>query len=263
MNGNFKKDSLGTRMKTFYEGRSQTYLNRRTPVILRLDGKAFHTLTRKCVKPYDEQLSDAMIDTAMKLVASIQGAKIAYTQSDEISILLTDFDTLTTEAWYDNNMQKICSVAAGIASAHFTVAYYYGPFHTIYSEKKAGVFDCRAFNLPKEEVQNYFLWRYNDWVRNSISMLAQAHFSHKQLHQKNQTDMHDMLHKKGVNWVKLEPRWKNGTFIYRTSASDKAMIIKNFEVNLKMHTNFLEQFLLTEEEREESDITTFASRRKK
>lgn len=230
-----KRDSLGDRMKKYYEGREQSYLTRRTPVIMRLDGKAFHTLTRKCVKPFDRDLSDAMIGTTQAVFSQIQGAQLAYTQSDEISILITDFKELETQAWFDYNVQKMCSVAAGIASAHFSVGY------------RLGIFDCRVFNIPKEEVQNYFLWRYQDWVRNSVSMLAQAHYSHKQLHQKNQTAMHDMLHKKGVNWAKLDPRWKNGTFVYRTSSAEHAMIIHNCEINLKLHKSFTDQFLVSEE----------------
>jgi tRNA(His) 5'-end guanylyltransferase len=153
-------------------------------------------------KPFDLKFIEAMVNTAKKLLDEIQGAKCAYIQSDEISLLLTDFDKLTTDAWFDYNIQKMCSIASGVASVEFTKQL-----------GKTGVFDCRVFNIPKEEVTNYFIWRQKDWERNSLQMFAQSQFSTKQLHKKNKSDMHEMLHKKGLNWNDLEPRLKNGTLI--------------------------------------------------
>ena len=204
------KDSIGNRMKDNYENRYRVKLTRRTPVIIRLDGNAFHTLTRKCIKPFDNKFRSAMQYTAVALCNKIQGSKCAYVQSDEISILLTDFDTLTTEAWFDYNLQKIVSVSSGVASTNFTINW---------NPKIPAIFDSRAFNIPKEEVCNYFIWRQQDWMRNSILMLSQAHYSHKQLHGKNTPAMHEMLHAKGVNWAELEPVWKNGSFITRDDDS--------------------------------------------
>lgn len=202
------KDSIGNRMKDNYESRYRIKLTRRMPVIIRLDGKTFHTITRRCEKPFDQTLQATMECTAIRLCSDIQGAKCAYVQSDEISILLTDFDKLTTDAWFDYNLQKIVSISAGIASAYFT-AHYMNDGHI-------AVFDSRAFNIPKEEVCNYFIWRQQDWLRNSIQMLSQCHFTPKQLHKKNTSDMHEMLHEKGINWADLKPVWKNGSFIYKT-----------------------------------------------
>jgi len=199
-----KKDSIGNRMKENYEHRYRFKLTRRMLVIMRLDGKAFHTLTRKCKKPYDIDFQTTMQDTALKLYQEIQGAKCAYVQSDEISILLTDFDRLKTDAWFDYNLQKIVSVSAGIASSFFS---------TNWNGRLPAIFDCRAFNVPKEEVCNYFIWRQQDWLRNSIQMLAQSYYSSKQLHKKNTSEMHEMLHEKGVSWDEIEPVWKNGAFI--------------------------------------------------
>lgn len=199
-----KKDSIGNRMKENYENRSRYYLTRRIPVIMRLDGRAFHTLTRKMEKPFDDTFSDTMNKTAVYLCSEIQGAKCAYVQSDEISILITDFDTLTTDAWFDYNIQKMTSISAGLASSIFSFHYNHG-----------SVFDSRVFNIPKEEVCNYFIWRQLDWIRNSVQMLAQANFSHKQLHKKNQPAMHEMLHEIGINWADLSNRWKNGTFVFK------------------------------------------------
>ncbi len=198
--------TLSSRMKEYYEQRYKIKLCRRTPVIIRLDGKAFHTLTRGFVKPFDELLSATMCGTARYLLSEIQGAKLAYVQSDEISLLLTDFDRLETEAWFDYNLQKIVSVSAGMASAYFSMKVIV---------PQAVVFDSRAFNIPKEEVVNYFVWRQQDWKRNSLQMLSQAHFSSKELHGKKEADMHDMLHSKDVNWAELSAKWKNGVVYYK------------------------------------------------
>lgn len=196
--------SLGDRMKTNYEDRFRFQLTRRLPVIVRLDGRSFHTLTRHCEKPYDKYLSNCMADTTLFLCQEMQGAKIAYTQSDEISVLLTDYDLITTQAWFDYSLQKIVSVSAALASAKFTELF--GDF---------AVFDSRAFNIPIDEVCNYFVWRQKDWHQNSVEMLAQAHFSPKQLLNKKQDDMHDMLHTIDINWADLENRWKNGLAVVK------------------------------------------------
>lgn len=199
-----KKDALGSRMKANYEDRYRLYLTRRTPVIIRLDGKAFHTFTRGYEKPFSAPLRDAMMLTAMALCGQIQGAKCAYVQSDEISILLTDFDRLETEAWFDYNVQKMVSISAAMASVYFSM-------HL----NDAACFDSRAFNVPEAEVCNYFVWRQKDWIRNSVSMLAQAHFSHRELQGKNQQAMLGMLNEKGVQWEALTPGLKNGTFVVK------------------------------------------------
>jgi len=202
-------DSLGDRMKNNYENRFRYQLIRRMPVIIRLDGKSFHTLTHKCEKPFDGNLSKCMEYTATKLCEEIQGAKCAYTQSDEISILVTDYDLITTQAWFDYNLQKVVSISASIASTLFTEIF-----------GQTGLFDSRAFNIPIDEVCNYFIWRQKDWIRNSVAGLAQAHFSPNQLHNKSQSDMHDMLHDIGINWADAKPRFKNGVFVCKMARPD-------------------------------------------
>jgi tRNA(His) 5'-end guanylyltransferase len=199
-------DSLGDRMKANYEDRSRFYLTRRTPVIIRVDGRAFHTVTKSCKKPYDDWFAGIMDGVAEKLCQEIQGAKCAYVQSDEISILLIDYDKLTTDAWFDYNIQKMVSVSASTAAAWF---------NTWASQElgHVGTFDSRVFNIPREEVCNYFVWRQQDWIRNSLEMLARSHYSHKELNKKNAQDMHEMLHQKNVNWADLPDKWKNGRFL--------------------------------------------------
>ena len=195
------KDNLGNRMKEYYENKTRYYLTRRIPVIMRLDGKAFHTLTRK-ISAFNEIFQYSMIGAAQFLIQEIQGAKCAYVQSDEISILITDFDKLTTDSWFGYNIQKMVSVSASMASVMFT---------RLYGE--TGFFDSRVFNIPKEEVVNYFRWRQKDWIRNSVQILGQQHYSQKELHGKKKSDIHEMLYKKGVNWSNLPSIFKNGTFV--------------------------------------------------
>jgi len=226
------KDSIGNRMKDNYENRYRVKLTRRMPIIIRLDGKAFHTLTRRCTKPFDTLFQANIENTALALCAEIQGAKCAYVQSDEISILLTDFDKLTTEAWFDYNLQKIVSISAGIASAHFTVHYL--------NDGYTAVFDSRAFYIPKEEVCNYFIWRQQDWIRNSVQMLAQFYYSSKQLYKKNQNDMHEMIYQKGDNWADLEPKWKNGVFLYKSDGGWGRAEDQIFSKNRQLVEQFLE-----------------------
>jgi Uncharacterized conserved protein len=205
-----KKDSLGDRMKR-YEAVSQTKLMNRTPVIMRLDGKAFHTFTRGLEKPFDDRLNRAMSFTMQTLCEEIQGAQMGYTQSDEISILLQDWATFTTDGWYDYKTQKMVSVAASIATAVFNTAYQH-PKNT-----KLALFDARVFNVPFEEVTNAFIWRQQDATRNSINSLAQAHFSHKELQGLNVSQVQDKLMlERGINWNDIETRYKRGTCVNRT-----------------------------------------------
>lgn len=200
------EDSLGDRMKKNYEDRARIYLLRRTPVIVRVDGKAFHTLTRGADKPFDMNFIKAMLNAAESVGQHLQGFKLGYVQSDEASFLLTDYDDLNTEAWFDNNIQKISSVTASL------MTYWFNQYPPAIAEEKIAVFDARCFNIPREEVSNYFLWRAKDWERNSVSMFARAYFSDKELHGKGRADMHEMLHQKGENWADLPDICKNGSF---------------------------------------------------
>lgn len=209
-----KHDTLGDRMKS-YENVTRNFLTRRTPVIIRLDGKAFHTFTRGCAKPFDMDIIKTMEATAKYLHDNIQGAKVTYCQSDEISILLTDFDTLDTDAWFGNNIQKMCSISAAMASVKFSNYYSWKKFDPSedVSIRKDYIahFDSRCFNIPKEEVMNVFRWRYQDWLRNSIQMLAQSLYSQKELHGKKSPALHELCFQKGKNWNDLDPQLKNGT----------------------------------------------------
>lgn len=206
------QDSLGDRMKANYEDRARHYLTRRMPVIVRVDGRAFHTLTRQMDRPFDRKFMDCMYLSALDVADEMQGCKAVYVQSDEASFLLTDYDALTTEAWFDYNQQKIASVAASLMSVQFNVRM------KAYHGWLKATFDGRAFNVPREEVSNYFLWRVRDWARNSIFMYARSFFSDAQLLNKKQPDVHEMLHGIGKNWATdLDELVRNGTFGYRVA----------------------------------------------
>lgn len=222
---NNKKDSLGDRMKENYENRSKTYLVRRTPVIIRLDGKSFHTFTKGFKRPYDEIFHTAMNNTLKYLCENIQGCKFGYTQSDEITLLLIDDDTLTTDAFFDYNVQKVCSITASMATLKFnqylrenTEDYFMDhswdeDYLAILSLAitKGAMFDSRCFNIPKEEIENCFIWRQQDATRNAIQMLGQTNFAHKELQGKSCNDIQDMLMlQRGINFNDMPTEFKRG-----------------------------------------------------
>lgn len=209
-------------MKSSYEFRYRYYLPRRSYAIIRIDQKAGHTYTRGLKKPFDEGYIKSFDAAAQALVKEVQGARFAYVQSDECSVLLTDFDTVDTEAWFDNNIQKIVSVSASIFTAEFNRArfsYNIGVPRSIWVDedesaeyydteevkqflKPIGYFDSRVFQIPdREEVGNYFWWRCQDCFKNCISSYAQSVFSHKELHGKTTEERIQMLHEKGVKGI--------------------------------------------------------------
>lgn len=213
--------SLSDRMKR-YETVTQTELMRRTPVIIRLDGKNFSNYTRSLTKPFDKDLSDAMDYTLKILISEIQGASFGYTQSDEISLCLQDYENLNTDAWFGNNIQKIVSIAASLATSEFNLA----ADRTIKHQSRA-IFDCRVFNLPKEEVVNYFIWRQQDCIRNSIQMTAQHFIGHKKIQGvKNSVLLEELKSSEyAVDWeTMINPRFKYGFTILR----DKSVLGTDF-----------------------------------
>lgn len=232
------RDDLGTRMKTFYEGIPKTRLMRRCPVAIRIDGKAFHTFTRGFNKPFDEVLIEAMQKTMKYLCENIQGCVLGYTQSDEITLILIDYKKLNSSAWFDYEVQKMCSIAASMATMAFNrfFMYEYEEFNRWINEGnptdedrrlndiyydamcKGAMFDARCFNIPKEEVTNLIYWRQLDASRNSIQMVGQANFSHKELQNKSCNQIQDMLmEQKGINWNDLPTYQKRGTCCIKNS----------------------------------------------
>lgn len=223
-----KGDSLGDRMKKYYEGIWKVKLPRRMPMIIRVDGKAFHTYTRGCEKPFDYRLMGLMDETAVHLCENIQGAKLAYVQSDEISILVHDYTTLSSEAWFDKELQKMCAISAATASVFFSMNSWKltrlthdagvernPEIPNLLDVCKPALFDSRCFVLPENEVANYFWWRQQDAVRNSIQMQARSLYSHKECDHKNQSDLQEMIHQKGQNWNDTPTGAKRGRCVYR------------------------------------------------
>lgn len=225
-----KKDSLGDRMKA-YEAVPKNFLMKRTPVIIRLDGKAFHTFTRGFDKPFDEVIEYAMESTMVQLCANIQGCVLGYTQSDEITLVLCDYQKVDTDAWFEYNVEKMCSVAASMATLYFfkSLSDYcdklwesdkisFADKINLINRKleKGAYFDARCFNLPKEEVANCLIWRQQDATRNSIQALAQSLYSQKQLSGLNCSQLQDkMFTEKGVNWNDLSTYQKRGACAVR------------------------------------------------
>lgn len=237
-------DDLGKRMKGFYEQIPKTKLMRRCPVMLRIDGKAFHTFTKGFKRPFDEVLIKTMQETTQYLCKNIQGCVLGYTQSDEISLVLIDYQRFETSAWFDYEVQKMCSIAASMATMAFNKIFldnidlaYQEEFYkrgldqggtlseieklnkeydVYYSKVNKAMFDARVFNIPKEEVTNCIYWRQLDASRNSVQMVGQANFSHKELHEKTCSMIQDMLMtQKGINWNDFPTYQKRGTCVVR------------------------------------------------
>lgn len=203
--------TLGDRMKKF-ESVSTNSILPKVPVIFRIDGNAFHTFTRG-FKRFDDDLRGFFIHATKQLFKK-SGAILAYHQSDEISFLITDLKRNESQLWFDGEINKIVSLSASIFTTHFANIYW-NWCNENNRDYKFPYFDSRVFNVPLEDVPNYFIWRQRDWERNSIQMLAQSQFSHKELMNKSTSNMHDMLFEKGINWNDLEPWKKNGTFVLK------------------------------------------------
>ena len=239
-------DELGTRMKEFYESVPKTRLVRRMPVAIRLDGKAFHTFTRGFEKPFDEVLGKSMRETMKYLCENIQGCVLGYTQSDEITLILIDYQNLNSCAWFDYEVQKMCSISASMATMAFN-KFFIKEVEEWFSNKKpfttetirlydlyhlksetGAMFDARCFNIPKEEVCNLIYWRQLDATRNSIQMVGQANFSHKELQNKSCNMIQEMLFtEKGINWNDYPTYLKRGSCCIKTTIQNPNVDIKD------------------------------------
>lgn len=230
--------AIDIRMKE-YESRNQYYLQKRTPVIIRVDGRSFHTFSRGFKKPFDEVLMTSMQQTMRYMCENIQNAKFGYCESDEITIVLIDYEDIRTAAWFDYRTDKLCSIAASMATMAFNRFFaknvedwWYSKDTTISEEndtlyetyhkavEKGAMFDARCFNIPKEEVANCVYWRQIDATRNSIQMVGQANFSHKELQGKSCNDIQDMLFvQKGINWNDFPTDCKRGAACYKVKVA--------------------------------------------
>ena len=248
---------LGDRMKE-YESRNQYFLKRRTPVIIRVDMRAGHTFTKGFQRPFDEVFGNSMVRTMEYCAANIGNCVFAYCQSDEITFVLSDYRKLNTDAWFGYRTDKLCSIAASMATMAFNkyfeseVLSYILQYDTRITEgypktlalaerydtlseyekilvkaiEKGAMFDARCFNIPKEEVCNCIYWRQLDATRNSIQMIGQANFSHAELQGKSCNNIQDMLHEqRGINWNDFPTRWKRGVAWTKTNGTNYEMPI--------------------------------------
>lgn len=245
------RSDLAERMKG-YEKRNRYYLQRRMPVILRLDMRAGHSFTRGFKRPFDEVFIKSMQDTAKYLCENIQNCKLSYQQSDEITLLLVDYDKLNTDCFFDYRVDKLCSITASMATMAFNKLfekyvdeYRFSKWDGVsnYEDnaweyiqvllsvvEKGAMFDARCFNIPKEEVTNLLYWRQDDAAKNSIQMVGRAFFSHKELHKKSRNDIQDMLMtQKGINWNDFPTYQKRGSCCIKTEEKimEDITIIKN------------------------------------
>lgn len=250
-----------------------------------IDGRAFHSFTKGLKKPYDEIFHNAMNQTMKYLCENIQGCKLGYTQSDEITLLLTDYDTLTTNAWFNNNVQKICSISASMATMAFNsffqdnvnnyvdvvIAMQDGDVENNYLEtlnQKIGMamFDSRCFNIPIEEVVNCFIWRQQDATRNAIQMLGQTYFSHKELNNKSCNDIQDMLMlQKNINFNNMPTEFKRGVCCIKKIIQNPTVDIKDgacpvqrwvIDKNIPIFSqnrDYIEQLLIVQNIKERSE----------
>ena len=200
---------LGDRMKRYEFGFRQ-HLPRRSYTLMRLDGRAFHTYLKDAEKPFDKGFVADMDVVAVTLCLEIQGAQFAYTQSDEISILVTDFQSLQSEPWFGGRLDKMVSISAALASAQL--------MSLRMDQPGLPQFDCRVWSMSDQiEVANYFVWRQRDAMRNSIQMLGQTYFTQDQLHCKNTDQIQEMLFQEhGVNWDTLDAGLKRGRLVVNT-----------------------------------------------
>lgn len=215
MQENERFTSLGDRMKG-YENQSRNYHLSKIPLILRIDGKAFHSFTRGLNRPFDQSLLECMRFATLELAKEISGCKFAYTQSDEASFLITDWESDNTEGWFKYNKSKIESVAASM----FTLFFNECRQRVLPDFDRRAFFDARTFSLPKEEVINYFLWRQWDCTRNAIQMVARANFTHKECENKNTSELQEMLFaEKGINFNNTPTEYKRGVGFYKKLSS--------------------------------------------
>lgn len=249
-----KIKTLSDRMKE-YEAVSDIKLTKRTPVIARIDGRAFHTYTRGLDKPFDEIFQEAMGFVCDNLLQTVQGCKLAYTQSDEISLLITDWEKINTDSYFDYRIQKMASILASSSTMYFNQFVMELVLSGTLDEKTKAIwerkmnkamFDARVFNLPKEEVCNYFIWRQEDASRNSVQSLGRSKFSYKQMLNKSNDEVQDMLFKEyNINWNNIPTKWKRGYCLYKYNGD----IGYDFEIPIfKQDRNFINRFLEVEDE---------------
>lgn len=210
-------DTLGDRIKK-YEKTTNYRLLPKSPLFIRIDGRAFHTFTRGCDKPFDKVLIDAMVYAAQMTAKEMSGFKLAYVQSDEATFMLSDYDSFETQGWFDYELNKVVSISASAFTAYFN-SYWFNHkeagrgYAGTDGESKLAMFDSRAFTVPIDDAPNAFIWRQRDWERNAVQMMARSMYSHKQCEGKKIPELLEMISQKEAWYNDLKPQLKNGTWI--------------------------------------------------
>lgn len=270
-----KHSDLDIRMKTYYEQIPKIKLMRRCPVICRIDGRAFHTFTKGFKRPFDDLLIKTMQETVKYLCENVQGCVLAYTESDEISLLLIDYQKLDSDAFFDYEVQKLCSIISSMATLVFNKYFSgnvqdfgyeccydpdnnnfgdkvvngkeedYARYELIYMKKLyTAMFDARVFNIPKEEVTNYFYSRQLDAIRNSVQMVGRAKFGHKELKYKSRIEIQDMLiNQKHIDWNNLPTYQKRGSCVIYKQKEKAWMIDKNIPIFKDSGREYVDQLV--------------------
>lgn len=234
--GKYESDSLGNRMKEYEAVTTGLKLVPKEPIIIRLDGIAFHTFTKGMKKPFDSVLSYAMAEATLQLCKSIPTCVFGYTQSDEITLVLKLPDRIKSQSYYNNKMHKQISASASKAANKFMEAFIKDVEsrieHGIITDEEAkkyrrkyfkADFDSRVFNMPEWDIINNIIWRQQDCIRNSIEALGQSKFSSKQLHKKSCNDIKEMLLKTyDIDWNNALIRYKHGIAVYKVESDKKA-----------------------------------------
>lgn len=238
--------NLGDRMKLYEAVTTSAALLRRVPVLLRIDGRCFKTFSRKLESPYDEVFHECMCKATMDVCKMVQGARLAYHFSDEVSILVVDYQTIDTDPYFGYCLQKVLSVTASAFTAKFADACHE---RQVTWCSPIPQFDCRAFNLPRDEVSNYFLWRQQDCTRNSIQTLARTMFSHKQLNGVNSSKMQDLMMEKGENWNNQPTRIKRGISILKMYGENEGGWCADYEAPIfSKNRSYVEGWVTAEPE---------------
>lgn len=232
-------NALGDRCKQ-YERNSSHYFMRGVPIVLRVDGRSFHSWTKKagCIKPFDDHLITSMFEAAKSVSKEMSNFVALYAQSDEVTFYLNDNEIPNSEYWFGGKQSKLESVVASLMTAYFNNEY--GRDHI------PATFDCRAFQVPKGDVANVFLWRVKDWLRNSLNMYVSSFFPHGELQGKAMSERHEMLYSIGRNWATdLTDQQKNGSWFI--DGRENFTIPDNyFDIDFEIHTKSLNRLLLSD-----------------
>ena len=214
-----------------YEQRTDTKLSVDMPIILRIGGKSFKTLTKNCDKPFDDVVARAMYKTMLELCKNIPYCVLGYTYSDEITLLIVNKGLDGATPWYENRAQKLCSVTASMATAQFCK--FFVEYTKLYNRELSidlglVAFDCRCFNILENDVIEYFIWRQKACVRHAVMGIAHTMYSNKELYKKSDGTVRKMIKEKtGKAFAGVEPGYCYGFCAVRRLVRLPSLNVRN------------------------------------